>query len=339
MQKKVCSFGEILLRYAIPTTQHWINLPKLAVYLGGAELNVATALAHWGVPVKYCTVMPDNFMTEQIENDLAQLKIDVSAIQKMGERVGSYYLAEGADVKHAGIIYDRAHSAFSALTVGMIDWETVLNDCEWLHFSAIVPALNLNLVAVCHEALRVATTKGIQISIDLNYRAKLWTYTKDIISIMQPIVNQCDMVMGNVWAAHILLGIPLNDAQKDVLNSQNCLEQAAETSAHIFAKFPKVKIIANTFRFANDSETTYYGTLHLPTSNNQSPVFKTNTVVDKVGSGDCFMAGLIYGCLQNNDNQTIINYAAAAAFGKLQEKGDATQQTVAQIKQRISINA
>jgi 2-dehydro-3-deoxygluconokinase len=88
MQKKVCSFGEILLRYAIPTTQHWINLPKLAVYLGGAELNVATALANWGVPVKYCTAMPNNFMTEQIENDLAQLKIDVSAIQKMGERIG-----------------------------------------------------------------------------------------------------------------------------------------------------------------------------------------------------------------------------------------------------------
>jgi 2-dehydro-3-deoxygluconokinase len=337
MSKKVCSFGEILLRYAIPTTQNWINLPKLAVYLGGAELNVATALANWGIPVKYCTVMPDHFMTEQIVNDLASLQIDVSAIQKMGERIGSYYLAEGADVKHAGIIYDRAHSAFSALKVGMIDWETVLNDCEWLHFSAIVPALNLDLVAVCHEALQVACAKGIKISIDLNYRAKLWTYTKDMISIMQPLVNQCDMVMGNVWAAKILLGIPLNDAQKDVSHPQNCLEQAAETSANIFATFPKVKIIANTFRFANDSETIYYGTLHQDKKHYQSTVFKTNSVVDKVGSGDCFMAGLIYGFLQNIDNQTIINYAAASAFGKLQEKGDATQQTIAQIMNRFVI--
>jgi 2-dehydro-3-deoxygluconokinase len=336
MRKKVCSFGEILLRYAIPTTQNWINSPKLAVYLGGAELNVATALATWGVPVKYCTVMPDHFMTEQIENDLAQLKIDISAIQKMGERIGSYYLAEGADVKHAGIIYDRAHSAFSELKVGMVDWQTVLNDCEWLHFSAIVPALNLNLVAVCHEALQVATQKGIKISIDLNYRAKLWTYTQDMISIMQPIVNQCDMVMGNVWAAHILLDIPLNETQKDVLHPQNCLEQAAASSANIFAKFPKVKVIANTFRFASDSETIYYGTLHQPTQNYQSPVFKTKSVVDKVGSGDCFMAGLIYGFLQNMDNQTIINYSAAAAFGKLQEKGDATQQTIAQIMNHLN---
>jgi 2-dehydro-3-deoxygluconokinase len=335
MSKKVCSFGEILLRYAIPTTQNWINLPKLAVYLGGAELNVATALANWGIPVKYCTVMPDHFMTEQIVNDLASLQIDVSAIQKRGERIGSYFLAEGADVKHAGIIYDRAHSAFSALKVGMMDWETVLDDCEWLHFSAIVPALNLDLVAVCHEALQVACAKGIKISIDLNYRAKLWTYTQDMISIMQPLVNQCDMVMGNVWAAKILLGIPLNDAPKDVLHPQNCLEQAAETSANIFAKFPKVKIIANTFRFANDLETIYYGTLHQDKQHYQSTVFKTNSVVDKVGSGDCFMAGLIYGFLQNMDNQTIINYAAAAAFGKLQEKGDATQQTVHQINQRI----
>jgi 2-dehydro-3-deoxygluconokinase len=336
MLKKVCSFGEILLRYAIPTTQNWVHLPQLAVYLGGAELNVATALANWGIPVKYCTAMPNHFMAQQIENDLTQLKIDVSAIQKMGERIGSYYLEEGAEIKNTGIIYDRAHSAFSALKVGMIDWETVLNDCEWLHFSAIVPALNLNLVAVCHEALQVANAKGIKISIDLNYRAKLWTYTKDLISIMQPLVNQCDMVMGNVWSANILLGIPLNHSQKEVLQVQNCLEQAAETSATIFATFPKVKIIANTFRFANDLETTYYGTLHLPKSNYQSTVFKTNSVVDKVGSGDCFMAGLIYGFLQNIDNQTIINYAAAAAFGKLQEKGDATQQTIAQIRNRLN---
>jgi 2-dehydro-3-deoxygluconokinase len=153
---------------------------------------------------------------------------------------------------------------------------------------------------------------------------------------MQPIVNQCDIVMGNVWSAKILLGIPLNDTQKDVLHPENCLEQAAESSANIFAKFPKVKVIANTFRFASDSETIYYGTLHQPTQNYQSPVFKTKSVVDKVGSGDCFMAGLIYGFLQNMDNQTIINYSAAAAFGKLQEKGDATQQTIAQIMNHLN---
>ncbi len=340
--KKVCSFGEILFRFAVPNEKNRLDESKLSVYLGGAELNVANALASWNVPVKYCTAMPDNFISTQIENSLEEKKIDTSAIKKTGDRIGSYYLAESAEIKHAGVVYDRAHSSFSQLKVGMIDWEKVLEDCDWFHFSAIVPALNKNLVAVCHEALKVATQKGITISIDLNYRAKLWTDVKNIPAVIKPLVAQCDVVMGNIWSAQILLGTPLNDKVKDVMHQENCIEQANETSAAIFKNFPKVQFVANTFRFSDDAQTLYYGTLHTRLAEtfqcNVSTLFKTEKVIDKVGSGDCFMAGLIYGALNNFEHQKIIIFAASAAFGKLQERGDATQQTVKEILNRMDNN-
>ena len=260
--KKVCTFGEILFRFALPDEQNWIIKPKISAYLGGAELNVANALSCWKIPVKYCTAMPDNFISAQIEKSLEQKDIDTSGIVKFGERIGTYYLTENAQIQHTGIVYDRQNSSFSHLKIGMIDWEMVLEDCDWFHFSAIVPALNENLVAVCHEALKAATQKGITISIDLNYRSKLWTYTPDIISVMQPLVAQCDVVMGNVWSAQTLIATSLNDKVKNVLHPENCLEQATETSVEIFKKYPKVKFVANTFRFSEDERTTYYGTLH-----------------------------------------------------------------------------
>lgn len=323
---RVLCFGEILLRYALPSAQNWLHGANINAYLGGAEHNVAVALANWGVPVKYCSALPDNFLGRQIITNLEDAHVDTSAMQIVGDRVGVYYVPEGEDVKNAGVFYDRANSSFSQLKVGQIDWEKILHDCDWFHFSAIAAALNDDVTAVCEEALKVAERKGLTISLDLNYRSKLWQYTASPIPIMQPLAAYCDVVMGNVWAANTLLGIPIDAAEKDRFQKENCIKQAHDTAQTMFDLYPKIKTVANTYRFSEQDDIYYYATLHERNQDFCSKNFETKTVVDKVGSGDCFMAGLIYGLRQKNDYQDIVNLAATVAFNKLQEKGDASKQ-------------
>jgi 2-dehydro-3-deoxygluconokinase len=325
-KKKVLSFGEILLRYALPSEQNWLSGASINAYLGGAEMNVGVALAQWGDSVKYCSAVPDNFLGKQLINNLENAKIDTSAMQIMGDRVGVYYVPEGEDVKNAGVFYDRANSAFSQLKTGQINWEAIMEDCDWFHFSAIAAALNHDVTAVCHEALEVAQRKGLTISLDLNYRSKLWQYVPSPIPIMQPLAAYCDVIMGNVWAANTLLGVALGDAPKDRFHKENCLSQAHDTAQNLFALYPKLQTIANTYRFTEGEYVHYYATLHDKKHDFCSETHETNSVIDKVGSGDCFMAALIYGLRQNLDYQKIIAVSASAAFYKLQEKGDATQQ-------------
>ena len=173
MNKKVLSYGELLLRICPDAEGGWLQDNTLPFYIGGAEANVATALAIWDTPSAYFTALPDNAMTRQLSAWLASAGIDTSRIIYSGERLGLYYLPKGKDLKNAGVIYDRAHSSFAGLQPGTIDWDGVLRGIGWLHFSAISPALNANAAAITMELVQAATQKGITISVDLNYRAKL----------------------------------------------------------------------------------------------------------------------------------------------------------------------
>ncbi|HWJ24990.1 MAG TPA: PfkB family carbohydrate kinase [Flavisolibacter sp.] len=174
--KKVFCFGELLLRMSPELGGAWIRNAHMPVFVGGAELNAATALARWNVPVAYGTALPENALAEEICRSLEGKGIDTSRIIFSGKRIGCYYLPQGADLKNAGVIYDREYSSFSQLKPGQIDWDRLLKDVEWFHFSAISPALNADVAVICKEALQAASEKGITISVDLNYRAKLWQY-------------------------------------------------------------------------------------------------------------------------------------------------------------------
>src|SRR4051794_15219285 len=208
--KPVFCFGELLLRMSPLRAAQWIHDASMPVYIGGAELNVANALACWQVPVQYCTALPNNTLSVDICSALTTNSIDVSAIHYSGKRIGIYYLPQGTDLKHGGVIYDRAHSSFSELQPGMINWDKELENVSWFHFSAINPALNENVVAVCKEALETAAKKGITISVDLNYRARLWQYGKHPVEEMPALVEHCDVIMGNIWSANALLGVPVD---------------------------------------------------------------------------------------------------------------------------------
>ena len=296
---KVLSFGELLLRICPDADGDWLNENRLPFYVGGAELNVATALAVWDVPSKYFTVLPDNGVSAQITAFLDKKGIDTSAIHHDGHRIGLYFLTRGHDVKNSALVYDRANSAFAGLKPGVINWDKVLNGICWFHFSAICPALSQNVADVCLEALQAAAAKNITISVDLNYRSKLWQYGKSPLEVMPDLVKYCDLVMGNVWAAEMMLGIPVVPNVHESGLKSIYLKEALKTSQGIMANFPKCQAVANTFRFDATHDIKYYTTLYTDDQFYHSAEYETQAVTDKVGSGDCFMAGLIYGFYNN----------------------------------------
>lgn len=333
--KKVFCFGELLLRFSPNLKMQWIYEHNMPVFIGGAELNVGKALANWGMPVKYCTALPDHYLSKEIMESLQEEGIDTSAILLSGERIGTYTLPMGADLKNAGVIYDRAYSSFSFLKTGMIDWEHVLDGYDWFHFTAISPALNPSIVAVCEEALQFATKKGMTISVDLNYRAKLWQYGKSPVQVMPALVKYCHVIMGNIWSAHQLLGTHINPALNESCEKDFYISQAEKVAKEILATYPVCTTVANTFRFSEGDAVRYYATLTNQKVHSVCKEHYTDNVTDKVGSGDCFMGGLIFGTLQSDFTfEQVINFAASAAFGKLQEVGDYTKQSIQTIKSR-----
>jgi len=331
---KVLCFGELLLRLPPANGGEWLRTNQMPVFVGGAELNVATALATWQMPVKYCTALPDNIITHDIIAFLQTKNIDTSPIILSGERIGLYYLKEGADMKSEENVFDRKYSSFSMLSTGVVNWDEILQDVSWFHFSAIAPAVSEKAAALCLEALKAASQRNITISVDLNYRSLLWKYGKQPWEIMPGLVKYCDVIMGNIWAAQTLLGVSVDDKLLQPRTKEVFLQHATYTAKQLFDRFANCKWVANTFRFDADAgDIRYYAALNTKTEQAVSPEFTTDAIIDKVGSGDCFMAGLIYGLKSQHALQDVIGFAAAAAFAKLHEKGDSTKNTVEYIQQ------
>ncbi|RYG03900.1 MAG: sugar kinase [Chitinophagaceae bacterium] len=329
---KVLCFGELLLRLSPPSGGEWIEQRSMPVFVGGAELNVAQALAKWEIPVAFSTAIPDHWLSQQIVDSLAKKEIDTSVIQYRGNRIGTYYLPVGSEMKNAGVIYDRAGSSFAELQPGQIDWAKVFAGVDWFHFSAICPAVSQGAADVCEEALAYASSKGITISLDLNYRAKLWKYGIASADIMPALARYCNLIMGNIWAANLMLNVPLDHAVVAGSNKESYIQQAINSSSYIISEFSACKAVANTFRFDDGrGGVQYYTTLYKDKELHVSAEYKTDHVVDKVGSGDCFMAGLIYGSQKSLSPSETLEFATAAAFQKLFITGDATDQTAAQV--------
>ena len=206
--------------------------------------------------------MPDNGLSAQIVDSVKKRSIDTSSFHFAGKRIGLYYLTKGYDLKHDALIYDRAHSAFSEIKPGTVDWDKVLDGVSWFHFSAICPAISQNVADVCAEVLEAASKKGITISVDLNYRSKLWQYDKSPNQIMPALVKHCDLIMGNVWAAEIMLDIPVAPGIHESRQKSTYLNEALTSSEAIIKKFPKCSAVANTFRFDRTDDVKYYTSLY-----------------------------------------------------------------------------
>jgi len=305
------------------TSEGFFEQNNLKIYPGGSEANVAVALAQLKIPTRYVTAMPRNPITLEIKQMLADFGVDTSKILFQGDRLGSYILLSANGLSNGEVIYDRKYSSFSQIQVGSIDWESVFDNITWFHFTALTPALNPQLAEVCHEALKYASKKGIKISVDLNYRSKLWQYGKDPIEVMPELLKYVDVIMGNIWAANKMLGTKIEAHFDSNTTKKEYFEHAKKISKEIFTNYPKCKHIANTFRFMeNENHNLLYATYHTTNNHFVSTSYETTSLVDRIGSGDAFMAGLIAAIRSEQPEEQVIEFATKMGFDKLFVKGD-----------------
>jgi len=316
-------FGELLLRVSTQTGNFINSDEGIAIYAGGSEANVASSLAGMKGPVSYISCIPDNPLVRQTLAALNDRGVNTDRCLLSGDRLGLYFLLSANGLSKGEVVYDRKHSSFSLLQPGMIDWDAVLEGHSWFHWTALSPALNEHMAAVCKEALEKAKSKGLTISVDLNYRNKLWNFGKSPLEIMPDLVNYCDVIMGNIWAAHTMLGIPVDPSLNRHTPKAVYEEQACTSAAQLFEKYPQCKHVAYTFRFMDaPNHNLFYGTYHSGTGNFISETHETHEVVDRIGSGDAFMAGLIHALKSGKAAQEVIDIATSAGFKKLFVKGD-----------------
>ena len=207
MQKKVITFGEIMLRLATPGYNRFIQSSMLNATFGGGEANVAVSLANYGIPVEFVTRLPENEIAEWCISELRKLNVGTKNILRGGDRVGIYFLETGAVARPSKVIYDRAHSAIAEVEKGMFDWEEIFKDANWFHWTGITPAISQGAADVCLEAIQKANEMGVTVSCDLNYRKKLWKYGKKASEIMPALVAGCDIILGNEEDAEKVFGI------------------------------------------------------------------------------------------------------------------------------------
>ncbi|PRY13870.1 2-dehydro-3-deoxygluconokinase [Pontibacter ummariensis] len=334
---KILAFGELLWRLASADNSLQFADNTLQMYPGGAEANVAASLGQWQLPCAYLTSAPENELATKALQTLQACGIDTGPVLKQGDRMGLYFLLSANGLSTGQVVYDRKYSSFSQLTPNTIDWEALLQHYSWFHWSAISPALNENVAAVCQEALVAASKLGLTISVDLNYRNKLWNYGKTPLEVMPELVQYCDVVMGNIWAANTMLGTSLATGLNRETSQEEYLTQAEQTAKEIQATYPQCKHIAFTFRFMDSPKhNLLYGTYHQGDKHYTSAMYETFELVDRIGSGDAFMAGLIYSLYQQLDGQAIVDFATAAAFQKLFVSGDFGKNTIQQIQENIT---
>lgn len=324
MMKKVLCFGEILIRQqAIGSSFFGKEGGLLRIYPGGSEANVAAGLTQMGTASAYFSAFPDNALSNEILEKLQSLGTDTDRSLIFGDRIGAYILLSANGLSKGEVIYDRKYSSFSQLMSEDLDFDTLFDDVDWFHWTALTPGLNDSLAELMEEILGEAKKRNITISVDLNYRNKLWQYGQEPIDIMPSLVKYCDVLMGNIWAANKMLGTSVDSSLNRDTDSKTYFEHAKESAKEVFALFPNIKHIAYTFRFMdNPKHNLFYGTYHTPNTDCISNIFETHDVVDRIGSGDAFMAGFIH-ALRNTDNpQQIVDIATGAGYQKLFVEGD-----------------
>ena len=331
--KKVITFGEIMLRLATPGFQRFIQSTNLMATFGGGEANVAISLANYGIPVDYVTRLPKNDIAEWCISELRKYNVGTGSIVRGGDRVGIYFLETGAVARASKVIYDRANSAIAEIKPGMVDWEEVFNDAQWFHWTGITPAISQGAADVCLEAVNAANRLGITVSADLNYRKNLWNYGKKASEIMPELIEKCDIILGNEEDAEKVFGI--KPAGFHVEHTAGKINAADFESVCVQLKqrFPKVQKVIITLRGSiNANHNTWGGVLYADKLY-QSATYDITHIVDRVGGGDSFMGGLIYGLLTYADNdQKALDFAVAASCLKHTIYGDFNLVSVSEVE-------
>lgn len=333
MSKKVIAFGEIMARLSTPGHKRFVQSSKFKLSFGGGEANTAISLANYGIEAALVTRLPNNEIAKRCVGVLRTKYVNVDNIIYGGNRMGIYFLETGASMRPSKVVYDRKDSAFANIKPGMINWEPIFEDAGWFHWSGITPALSQGAADACLEAIEIANRMGLTISCDINNRFSLWKYGKSIQEILPQMIQYCDVILASKEDMATIFDIhPLEEDLKNSMHKDKMDVAIYESVCKQFKqRYPKARKLFTTFR---DSISASHNKLNAVLYNGEQifigPTYDIPDIIDRVGAGDSFMGGMIYGLLNYND-QKAINFAETASFLKHTIYGDFNRVTLKEI--------
>jgi len=318
--RKYVTFGEIMLRLKPPHGERFFQSPLLEATFGGGEANVAVGLARFGLKVAYVSVIPKNAIGDACIGELRRQGVDTSLIIRKGNRLGIYFLENGANQRPSMVIYDRSYSAIAEARPGDIDWDKVFDEVNWFHISGITPAISLTASELSLEAVKKAREKGITISCDLNFRGNLWKYGKSAPEVMGELVKYVDIALGNEEDCQKSLGVKVD---VDVESGKLQVQRYKELTDKVLSLYPHLQKIAITLRESHSAD--YNGWSAVLNNRKEfliSKKYEIHNIVDRVGGGDTFAAGLIYSITNLPSDKEALEFAVAASCLKHSIPGD-----------------
>jgi len=330
MAKRLVTFGEIMLRLAPPGLERFLQSPQFVATFGGGEANVAVALAQFGLPASYVTALPSaNPIADAAIAELRRFGVDTSHIVRTKGRLGVYYLEGGANQRPSKVVYDRANSAIALAKPGDIDWNAVFEGAGWFHITGITPAISASAAELSAESMLKAREKGLTVSCDLNYRKNLWKWGKPAVEVMRDLARHVDIAIANEEDVQMALGI---QAEVDVHSGKLDRAQYEKLTAKVLAEYPNMKAIAITLREShNASHNGWSACLSNRSEFLLSRQYDITHIVDRVGGGDSFAGGLIYGLTSLATHQDALEFAVAASCLKHSVPGDFNRFTVDEV--------
>lgn len=311
IMKKYLTFGEIMLRLKPPHCERFFQSPLLEATFGGGEANVAVGLAQFGLKVAYVSVIPKNAIGDACLGELRRQGVDTSLIIRKGNRLGIYFLENGANQRPSVVIYDRSYSAIAEARPGDLDWDKVFNGASWFHITGITPAISLSASELSLEAVKKAREKGITVSCDLNFRKNLWKYGKSAPEVMGELVKYVDIALGNEEDCQKSLGVKV---EIDVESGKLQVQRYKELTDKVLSLYPHLQKIAITLRESHSAD--YNGWSAVLNNRKEfliSKKYEIHNIVDRVGAGDTFAAGLIYGITNLPSDKEALEFAVAAS--------------------------
>lgn len=333
---KVVTFGEIMLRLKSPGYERFFQTPQLEATFGGGEANVAVSLANFGEDAAFVSVLPKNDIASACLGELRKFGVDVSQIKFGDGRMGIYFLEAGANQRPSKVIYDRAGSAVSIAPSDSVDWKEVFAGADWFHISGITPALSQSAADLSLKAVKAAKAAGVMVSVDLNYRSKLWKYGKAAPEVMREIVKFVDVCIANEEDIQRSLGLK---SEVSVETGKLDLEKYQVLGKQLMEKFPNVNKVAITLRESlSASHNNWSACMYDGSEFIVSDKYQITDIVDRVGGGDSFSSALIYGLNKYDKNEDALAFAVAASCLKHSIKGDVNRVSVSEVEQLMRGN-
>lgn len=327
----VVTFGEIMLRLTTPRFERFTQATSFDATFGGAEANVAVNLCNLGITGRFVTFLPENPLGDATLKFLRSHGVDTRYVSRAEGRLGKYFVEKGAVQRPSKVLYDRGRSCIAEARPGSVDWDAVFEDADWFHWTGITPAISGSAAALCREAVKAASENEVTISCDLNYRSKLWKWGKPAGEVMPELVQYADVAIGNEEDADKVFGIraPRADVERGEVNA-NSYRHVAEK---LMERFPNLNKVAITLRGSlSASHNTWNAVLFNGEEFLEGPEFDIMPIVDRVGGGDSFAAGLVFCLLRGKDDRDALNFGVAASCLKHTMHGDANLATAAEIE-------